>query len=324
MVAHAINAHMARKVEYLLEEVRALQEAYTEATGRKRIPFRDDQRRRLARMGNSSRTTTPRDTIKGSVAASFGRELGQRTTPSTPVPPPSGAVRGSAGTSTSIVVRLRDGALRASGLYGAGGQLGGEFVRRGAAVRRHTALKAPNGKLRAVAVHARGAFTAGRGVVAAGPRGTQTAPGFALTPRCADQSFATLPGSPRIAWVVLLRAVAGATRGEQEARPGAKVLRGEQNAGHAIRTDQSVSTRQHTEVLSDRAAAQRTGGPRLHRGALFRRGAGGGAGPELHAGDCRAEAPVRTFQQGAWIVSTAGRAAVGVSRVIRRYRRTAG
>lgn len=29
MIAHAINAHMARSVEYLLEEVRVLQGAYT-------------------------------------------------------------------------------------------------------------------------------------------------------------------------------------------------------------------------------------------------------------------------------------------------------
>jgi putative transposase len=53
MVAHAINAHMARRVDYLLEEVRVLQDAYTEATGRKRIPFADDQRRRLAIKGKA-------------------------------------------------------------------------------------------------------------------------------------------------------------------------------------------------------------------------------------------------------------------------------
>ncbi|MFC1642960.1 hypothetical protein ACFL5O_09810 [Myxococcota bacterium] len=50
-VAHAINERMARRIDYLLEEVRVLQEAYTAVTGCKRVPFTDDQRRRLAIRG---------------------------------------------------------------------------------------------------------------------------------------------------------------------------------------------------------------------------------------------------------------------------------
>ncbi len=48
MVAYAINERMARRLEYLLEEVRVLREVYAETTGQKRIPFTDEQRRRLA------------------------------------------------------------------------------------------------------------------------------------------------------------------------------------------------------------------------------------------------------------------------------------
>jgi len=53
MVAYAINKQMARRIEFLLEEVRVLREVYTESTGRKRIPFTDDQRRRLAIKGKA-------------------------------------------------------------------------------------------------------------------------------------------------------------------------------------------------------------------------------------------------------------------------------
>ncbi len=53
MIAHAINAHMARRVEYLMEEVRVLREVYTETTGRQRIPFTPEQRRRLAIKGKA-------------------------------------------------------------------------------------------------------------------------------------------------------------------------------------------------------------------------------------------------------------------------------
>jgi hypothetical protein len=44
------RAH-ARKLDYLLEEVRVLREVHATATGRKRIPFTDEQRRRLAVKG---------------------------------------------------------------------------------------------------------------------------------------------------------------------------------------------------------------------------------------------------------------------------------
>ena len=53
MVAYAINEQLARRIEYLLEEVRVLREVYTESTGRKRIPFTDEQRRRLAIKGKA-------------------------------------------------------------------------------------------------------------------------------------------------------------------------------------------------------------------------------------------------------------------------------
>jgi hypothetical protein len=53
MMAHAINERMARKLDYLLEEVRVLREVFTETTGRKRIPFTDEQRKRLAIAGKA-------------------------------------------------------------------------------------------------------------------------------------------------------------------------------------------------------------------------------------------------------------------------------
>lgn len=51
MVAHAINERMALKLEYLMEEVRVLREVYAEGTGRQRIPFTDEQRKRLVIAG---------------------------------------------------------------------------------------------------------------------------------------------------------------------------------------------------------------------------------------------------------------------------------
>jgi hypothetical protein len=42
---------MARRLEYLQEEVRALREILMAKTGRPRITFTDDQRRRLALKG---------------------------------------------------------------------------------------------------------------------------------------------------------------------------------------------------------------------------------------------------------------------------------
>jgi transposase len=51
MVAHAINERMARRVDYLHEEVRVLKEALAAATGKIRIDFTAEQRRRLALKG---------------------------------------------------------------------------------------------------------------------------------------------------------------------------------------------------------------------------------------------------------------------------------
>jgi putative transposase len=51
MVAYAINQRMARRVDYLREEVRVLKEALAAATGKTRIDFSAEQRRRLARKG---------------------------------------------------------------------------------------------------------------------------------------------------------------------------------------------------------------------------------------------------------------------------------
>src|ERR1700690_1956777 len=51
MVAHAIHERMARRVDYLHEEVRVLKEALAAATGKSRIDFTAEQRRRLALKG---------------------------------------------------------------------------------------------------------------------------------------------------------------------------------------------------------------------------------------------------------------------------------
>jgi hypothetical protein len=51
MVAYALNDRMARRVDYLQEEVRVLKEALAAATGRTRIHFSAEQRRRLALKG---------------------------------------------------------------------------------------------------------------------------------------------------------------------------------------------------------------------------------------------------------------------------------
>ena len=51
LVVSAFNERMARRFEYLHEENRVLREVFTEFTGRKRIPFSDAQRLRLAVKG---------------------------------------------------------------------------------------------------------------------------------------------------------------------------------------------------------------------------------------------------------------------------------
>ena len=51
MIAHAINERMARKMEYLQEEIQVLKEALSAKTGSRRINFTSEQRRRLALKG---------------------------------------------------------------------------------------------------------------------------------------------------------------------------------------------------------------------------------------------------------------------------------
>jgi hypothetical protein len=51
MIAYALNDRIARRVDYLQEEVRVLKEALAAATGRTRIHFSAEQRRRLALKG---------------------------------------------------------------------------------------------------------------------------------------------------------------------------------------------------------------------------------------------------------------------------------
>jgi hypothetical protein len=53
MIAYAINQRMARRVDYLQEEVRVLKETLTVATGKGRIAFSAEQRRRLALKGKA-------------------------------------------------------------------------------------------------------------------------------------------------------------------------------------------------------------------------------------------------------------------------------
>jgi hypothetical protein len=53
MLAHALNERMSRRVEYLQEEVRVLKEALAAATGRSRIAFTPEQKRRLATKGKA-------------------------------------------------------------------------------------------------------------------------------------------------------------------------------------------------------------------------------------------------------------------------------
>jgi hypothetical protein len=48
MIAYALKERMARRVDYLQEEVRVLKEALSAATGKTRIHFSAEQRRRLA------------------------------------------------------------------------------------------------------------------------------------------------------------------------------------------------------------------------------------------------------------------------------------
>jgi hypothetical protein len=53
MLAQALNERMARRVEYLQEEVCVLKEALALTTGKTRISFTPEQRRRLALKGKA-------------------------------------------------------------------------------------------------------------------------------------------------------------------------------------------------------------------------------------------------------------------------------
>jgi hypothetical protein len=53
MLAHVINERMARRLEYLQEEVRVLKDSLAVATGKTRIAFTPEQRRRLALKGKA-------------------------------------------------------------------------------------------------------------------------------------------------------------------------------------------------------------------------------------------------------------------------------
>ncbi len=53
MVAPALNERIARRVEYLREEVRVLEESLVTATGKTRLSFTPEQRRRLALKGKA-------------------------------------------------------------------------------------------------------------------------------------------------------------------------------------------------------------------------------------------------------------------------------
>ncbi len=53
MIAYAINERMARKMEYMQEEIRILKERLEGETGKKRITFTPEQRRRLALKGKA-------------------------------------------------------------------------------------------------------------------------------------------------------------------------------------------------------------------------------------------------------------------------------
>jgi hypothetical protein len=61
MFAHAINEQMARRVEYLQEEIRVLKERLAAETGRTRMAFTPDQRRRLAIKGKALTPEERRD-----------------------------------------------------------------------------------------------------------------------------------------------------------------------------------------------------------------------------------------------------------------------
>jgi hypothetical protein len=60
IVAYAINERMARRIEYLLQEVRVLREVYTQTTGRNRDPVSTTAWTALLKSGGVKSVRIPR------------------------------------------------------------------------------------------------------------------------------------------------------------------------------------------------------------------------------------------------------------------------
>lgn len=90
MVKHAFNERMARRVEYLQEEVRVLRQALTIATGKSRILFTPEQRRRLAIIGKALTRLEP---ARRRRPATSGRSCSSRDSGYVRHGPPHGVLR---------------------------------------------------------------------------------------------------------------------------------------------------------------------------------------------------------------------------------------
>jgi hypothetical protein len=87
MIASAINERTKRKLDYTLEEVQVVKEAFRAATGKERIPFTPDQRRRLAVVGMElSPALTEAKVPTGGVALPWLLSPQQATVPSVLTP----------------------------------------------------------------------------------------------------------------------------------------------------------------------------------------------------------------------------------------------
>jgi hypothetical protein len=79
MFAHAINEQMARRVEYLQEEIHVLKERLAAETGSTRMAFTPAQRRRLAIKGKALTPEERRDCClrrnRRSLASAHGGEV---------------------------------------------------------------------------------------------------------------------------------------------------------------------------------------------------------------------------------------------------------
>ena len=71
MLAFALNKRMARRLDYLQEENRVLKEALETATGHRRNPLTDEQRRRLATKGKA---LTPAEREEATRTRNYHRE----------------------------------------------------------------------------------------------------------------------------------------------------------------------------------------------------------------------------------------------------------